>query len=196
VRSANPANAGDDKGEKEMSKRAILAMAAMFALVVPQATEAKPVPNLEFKDLSGARKGLADLCGSIAVVNFWATWCGPCREELPLLTRLSMGYSAKKVRFLEISEDENEDSKGGRAKIDAFMKAHGPRLEVWAGADTDTLSRLGLGIELPATLIFNEDGEVICRLQGEARETDLRTALDWLLNGKTGPAAAAMVKHL
>jgi len=179
-----------------MSKRAILAMAAMFALGVSQATEAKPVPNLEFKDLSGGRKGLADLRGSIAVVNFWATWCGPCREELPLLTRLNTEYSAKKVRFLEISEDENGDSKGGRAKIDAFMKANGPGLEVWTGADTDMLSRLGLGIELPATLILDENGEVICRLQGEAREADLRTALDWLLNGKTGPAPTAIVKHL
>lgn len=179
-----------------MGKRAILAMAAIFVFWLPRAAEAKAVPNLEFKDLAGARKDLADLRGSIVVVNFWATWCGPCREELPLLTRLNTEYSTKKVRFLEISEDENGDSKAGRAKIDAFMKAHGPGLEVWTGADLDTLGRLGLGNELPATIVLDENGEVICRLLGEAREQDLRAALDWLVNGRTGPAPAAIVKHL
>lgn len=179
-----------------MEKRAILAMAAILVLCLPRAGEAKAVPNLEFRDLSGLKKNLVDLRGSIVVVNFWATWCGPCREELPLLTRLNTEYSAKKARFLEISEDENGDSKAGRAKIDAFMKANGPGLEVWTGADLDTLGRLGLGNELPATIILDENGEVICRLLGEARETDLRTVLDWLLNGRTGPAPAAIVKHL
>jgi thiol-disulfide isomerase/thioredoxin len=179
-----------------MGKSAIFALAAMVTLGLPATAAAKPVPNLSFKDLAGAKESLADLRGSIVVVNFWATWCGPCREELPLLTRMNTEYSAKKVRFIEISEDENGDSKGGRAKIDAFMKANGPGLEVWTGADTDTLSRLGLGIELPATIILDENGEVICRLLGEAREADLRAALDWLLNGRTGPAPAAVVKHL
>ncbi len=179
-----------------MEKRAILAMAAVFALCVPPAAGAKAVPNLSFKDLAGARKNLVDLRGSIVLVNFWATWCGPCREELPLFARLNTEYSAKKVRFVEISEDENGDSKAERAKIDAFMKANGPGLEVWTGADLDTLGRLGLGNELPATMVLDENGEVICRLLGEARETDLRTVLDWLLSGRTGPAPAAIVKHL
>lgn len=179
-----------------MGKSAILALAAMFALGLPVAVAAKPVPNLSFKDLAGAKKSLADLRGSVVVVNFWATWCGPCREELPLLTRMNTEYSAKKVRFIEISEDENGDSKNGRAKIDTFMKANGLGLEVWTGADMDTMGRLGLGIELPATIILDENGEVICRLLGEAREADLQTTLDWLLNGRTGPAPVAMVKHL
>jgi len=179
-----------------MGKRGILTLAAVFALLLTAAAEAKPVPNLGFKDLAGAKKSFADLRGSIVVVNFWATWCGPCRDELPLLTGLNAQYSAKKVKFIEISEDENGDSKAGRGKIDEFMKAHGPGLEVWTGADLDTLGRLGLGNELPATIILDENGEVICRLLGEARETDLRTALDWLLSGRTGTAPVAMIKHL
>jgi thiol-disulfide isomerase/thioredoxin len=179
-----------------MGKRAVLALTAMLVLWLPAAAEAKPIPNLSFKDLAGVKKSFADLRGSIVVVNFWATWCGPCREELPLLTGLNVQYSAKKVKFIEISENENGDSKAGRAKIDEFMKAHGPGLEVWTGADMDTLGRLGLGNELPATIILDENGNVICQLLGEARETDLRTALDWLLNGRTGPAPVQIVKHL
>lgn len=179
-----------------MLKRGILPMAAMFALLLPAAAEAKAVPNLPFRDLGGAKKNFADLRGSIVVVNFWATWCGPCRDELPLLSGLNAQYSAKNVRFVEISEDENGDSRGGRAKIEEFMKAHGPGLEVWTGADMDTLGRLGLGNELPATIVLDENGEVICRLLGEARGADLRAALEWLLSGRIGPAPAAMVKHL
>ncbi len=179
-----------------MGRRAILITAAILALAVPGGIEAKPVPNLGFKDLTGAKQSFSELRGTIVVVNVWATWCGPCREELPLFARLNTEYSAKKIRFIEISEDENGDSKSGRAKIDAFMKANGPGLEVWTGADTGTLSRLGLGIELPATVVMDENGEVICRLLGEARETELRSVLDWLSGGRMGSAPPAIFKHL
>src|ERR1700738_11211 len=56
------------------------------------AAQAKRVPNLEFKDLAGNKHKLATLKGSIAVISFWATWCTPCREELPRLSELTQQY--------------------------------------------------------------------------------------------------------
>jgi thiol-disulfide isomerase/thioredoxin len=178
-----------------MLRLRFLILAAISVLCLPAALNAKRVPSLEFKDLAGATKSLADLRGSITVVNFWATWCAPCREELPMLTSLNTQFSAKKVRFVAISADENADSRGARAKIDKFMKAHGAGLEVWAGADLGALDRLGLGNELPASIILDENGEVISRVLGEAREQDIRAPLDWLLNGRTGVAPPAVTKH-
>ena len=62
--------------------------ALLFCCLLPS-VQAKRAPNLEMKDLSGNTHKVADLRGSIVVLNFWATWCGPCREELPLLSNLS-----------------------------------------------------------------------------------------------------------
>ncbi len=178
-----------------MLKCRIFVLAAIAVLCLPSVLDAKRAPNLEFKDLTGTTKSFAELRGSIVVVNFWATWCGPCREELPLLTSLNTQYSAKGVRFVAISADENPDTAATRAKIDGFMKAHGAGLEVWAGADLGTLDRLGLGNELPASIILDENGEMICRVLGEARQQDIRAPLDWLLGGRTGATPPAIVRH-
>jgi thiol-disulfide isomerase/thioredoxin len=152
---------------------------------------AKRAPNLELKSLTGTTEKVADLRGSIVVINFWATWCGPCQEELPRLSKLNQEYAGKKVRFIAISVDEAKN----RAKIDQFLQQHNPGLEVWIGGDLDMLERTGLGNVLPGTIVLDEQGEVISRVLGEAREEDIRTPLDWLLSGRSSPAPAATTKR-
>jgi thiol-disulfide isomerase/thioredoxin len=168
----------------------VFAVVSMLAIVVPQG-QAKRAPNLELKDLSGKTAKVADLKGSIAVINFWATWCVPCREELPLLGKLEKEYAGKKIRFIAASADEPKN----RAALDRFVSAHEIGMEVWVGANLDMLERAGLGNELPATLIVDEEGQVVARVLGEAREEDIRRPLDWLIGGKTGPAPEPVVKH-
>ncbi|HEX4321785.1 MAG TPA: TlpA disulfide reductase family protein [Acidobacteriaceae bacterium] len=171
---------------------------ALMACVVPMA-DAKRAPNLEFRNLSGATEKFADLRGSITVVNFWATWCGPCREELPLLSKLSEEYGVKyaqgKVRFVAISADEDPGNAKNRARIEQFLNAQKPAMEVWVGADLDMLGRLGLGNVLPATVVLDEQGEVIAKVLGQAHEEDVRRPLDWLLHGRGGDAPAAVTKR-
>lgn len=152
---------------------------------------AKRAPNLELKDLSGKTEKIADLRGSIAVVNFWATWCGPCREELPMLSRLEKEYGPQRVRFIAISADESKD----RHKVDGFLAANPLAMDVWLGGNIEMLDRADLGNELPATLILDDKGEVVARILGQAREEDLRRPLDWLLGGRAGTAPSPVVKH-
>ena len=173
--------------------RAMMAV-VLIACVAPIA-DAKRAPNLEFKSLSGATEKFSDLRGSITVVNFWATWCGPCLEELPLLSKLTQEYSGKKVRFIAISADAEPENRKNRAKIDQFLSSHNLAMEVWLGADLDMLDRLNLGNVLPATVILDEQGEVVARIMGEAHEDDVRKPLDWLLNGKSGDAPVAVIKR-
>lgn len=156
---------------------------------------AKRAPNLTFRNLAGAEVKVADLRGSITVINFWATWCGPCREEMPMLSKLAQIYSAKRVKFVAISADEDPGSKKNRARIDEFLTLQKPAMEIWVGADLGTLDRLQLGNVLPATLILDEDGEVIARVLGQAQEDDVKTPIDWLLNSRSGPAPTAAVKR-
>jgi thiol-disulfide isomerase/thioredoxin len=168
----------------------ILAAAAICCLLLP--AQAKRAPNLELKDLKGNPHKLAELRGSIVVLNFWATWCGPCREELPLLSRLSQQYAGKKVLFIAASADEPKD----RAKIDKFLSSQQLDLDVWVGADLDMLQSAGLGNELPATMVLDDQGEVVARILGQAREEDVKAPVDWLLSGKAGPPPPAITKRL
>ena len=166
----------------------------LICCLVPVA-QAKRAPNLEFKNLAGNSQKISDLRGSITVINFWATWCGPCLEELPLLSKLTHEYAEKKVRFIAISADEAPDKPKNRAKIDEFLNHQKPAMEVWLGADLDMLDRLGLGNVLPATVILDEQGEVIAKVMGEAHEEDIKVPLEWLLNGRNGPAPTAVTKR-
>lgn len=145
---------------------------------------AKPVPNLKFKDMAGHTVRLDSLRGHPAVVNFWATWCGPCKEELPRLSALQAAYAGRGVKFVAVSVDEPKDFR----KIQPYFAQHQIALPVWTGADLGTLGRLGFGNVVPATLVLDGQGNVVGRIEGEARDADVRGYLDWLLDGRQGKA--------
>lgn len=120
----------------------------------PVALSAKHAPDPAFKALDGQTRKLSSLRGQVVVVNFWATWCGPCQEELPRLSQLAAGYAGKPVRFALISIDEPKD----RAKIPAVLERLHVSLESWDDADTDTMDHFGLGDIVPGTAILDEKG--------------------------------------
>ena len=171
-----------------------VAMLCLYSCSVEAA--GKRAPDPAFKALGGQTRKLSTLRGQVVVVNFWATWCGPCQEELPRLSKLAEGYAAKPaaakpVRFVLISIDEPKN----RAKIPSVLERLHVGLESWDDADTDTMDRFGLGNIVPGTAILDENGEVVVRIMGEAREEDVRGAVDWLLGGRVGPAPPALTKR-
>ena|SRR5258708_983864 len=155
----------------------------------PLAARRAPDPSL--KTLDGNTRKLSSLRGKIVVVNFWATWCGPCQEELPRLAQIAESYAGKPVSFVLISIDASKD----RAKIPGVLQRLKVAQESWVGGDTDLMDRFGLGDIVPGTAIIDDQGEVIARIMGEAREEDVRNAVDWLLGGKLGPASPALIKR-
>ena len=165
--------------------------ALLFCMAAPLALAAHKAPDPAFKTLEGQTRKLSSLRGQVVVVNFWATWCGPCQEELPRLERIAASYAGKPVAFVLVSIDEPKS----RAKIPATLKRLNVSHESWVDADTDTMARFGLGEIVPGTVILDAEGEVIARVMGEAREDDVRSAVDWILGGKSGPAPPAMTKR-
>ncbi|HLY42395.1 MAG TPA: TlpA disulfide reductase family protein [Terracidiphilus sp.] len=165
--------------------------AVFLCLLLALPLPAKRLPDPTFKTLVGESRKLSALRGDIVVVNFWATWCGPCQEELPRLSQISASYTGKPVRFVLISIDEPKD----RPRIPGKLENLGVTLESWVGADTDTLADFGLGNIVPSTIVLEGSGSPVARIMGEAREDDVRGAVDWLLGGKTGPAPAALTKR-
>ncbi len=174
-----------------------LAAAALACAPASGRAGLEPAPThgtgqgLEFRGADGAIHGISELRGRVAVVNFWATWCGPCREEMPRLQKLADVYGPKGVRFVAISLDEPET----QAKIPDVVEKRGLRIPVWSGATPKTLQSLDLGVLVPATLILDESGEAIGKIEDEAREKDVRSRLDWILGGPVGKQPKLVQKN-
>ncbi|HTD22848.1 MAG TPA: TlpA disulfide reductase family protein [Terriglobales bacterium] len=148
--------------------------------------------ELSLKDLKGKRARLDDYRGKIVVLNFWATWCGPCKDEMPRLVEAEKEYSGRGVVFVAASLDD----KKAHDKIAVFVNEHQVGFPIWVGATTDDLDRLGMGPGLPATAFVDEQGNVVARVLGEVRQQELAERLDWLVRGRTGAQPAVLVNHL
>jgi hypothetical protein len=68
-------------------------------------------------------------------------------------------------------------------------------MEIWVGGDTDMLARVGLGDIVPGTIILDQQGEIIGRIMGEAREEDIKSRVDWLLHGREGTPPEPLTKR-
>jgi thiol-disulfide isomerase/thioredoxin len=118
---------------------------------------------LELGDLEGTTHRLADYRGKVVLVNFWATWCEPCREEMPSLERLRQALEGKPFVVLAVNVGE-----GGRVAGD-YMKTLRHGFTVLLDRDGRTTKAWGARI-LPATIVLGADGKERFRHVG---------ALDW-----------------
>jgi thiol-disulfide isomerase/thioredoxin len=150
-----------------------------------------PAPPLSFKDLSGRPHALADYRGKIVVLNFWATWCFPCREEMPVLSKLSAGYQDKDVSFLAVSLDDAQSQR----KIPRFLEKKKIALPIFTGATPATLHDLQLGEIVPATIILDRDGSPVFRILGEASKKEISSRLDWLLSARSSKSPKTLLKN-
>ena len=119
--------------------------------------------SLDFvlKDMNGADVRLADLKGKPLIVNFWATWCGPCLLETPQLVELAAEYKSRGLTIVGISYD---DMPAEMKKFAAEYKVPYPLL---VGRDReDVFNAFGLADGLPTTVFVRPDGTVARRLQG------------------------------
>ena len=145
---------------------------------LPEADEAPP--ELALADLSGTPRRLLDYRGAIVVLNFWATWCLPCREEMQILVGIKAKYGARGVMVIAASADDPDRS----AAVERFKRKHGLDFPIWIGSTTEDLARFDLGNTLPATAIIDRDGTVAGRVPGGLDATSLEARIEWLLGDR------------
>jgi cytochrome c biogenesis protein CcmG, thiol:disulfide interchange protein DsbE len=149
--------------------RFLLIVAGLALLAPLAAAEAlKPwpggaTPALELEDLEGKKHRLADYRGKVVLVNFWATWCEPCRDEMPSIERLRASLEGRRFAVLAVNLAEPE------SRIRKFLGAVPVGFPVLLDRDSQT-TRAWQAKLLPATYLVGPDGRIRYRHVGE---------LDW-----------------
>lgn len=133
--------------------------------------------ELALKDLFGVEQKLSSLRGRIVVLNFWATWCGPCKKEMPDLAAIQNQYAALGVQVVGASADTLAEVKAVRQ----FIKDATINFPIWLGATTMQMAQFGLGPALPGTAIIGRDGKIAAVFPGVITQEEIKRQLDKLV---------------
>lgn len=153
------------------------------AASIRPAGERKPAPEFALKDADGRTVRLSDYRGKVVLLNFWATWCGPCRMEVPWLIEMQRDNKDRGFEVLGVSMDDN-----GWEDVKPFLAEMKINYRVMIGDDR-TAQNYG-GVEsLPTTFLIDRDGKVAVAHVGLTSKKDIQDGVDQLLQG--GASAGA-----
>jgi thiol-disulfide isomerase/thioredoxin len=125
--------------------------------------EAKPVPAIELVDAEGGAQSLEQYRGKVVVLNFWATWCAPCRKEMPSLDRLQAELGGEDFAVVTVATGRNPVP-----AIRKFFADNGIENLPVLRDPQQALAREMAVLGLPITVILDREGNEIARLQGDA----------------------------
>ncbi|MGV1955519.1 TlpA family protein disulfide reductase [Agrobacterium sp. 22-214-1] len=150
----------------------------------------KPLPDVQFSDGEGRPGTLADFRGKVVLVNVWATWCVPCREEMPTLDRLQAALGGDSFEVVALSLDR----KGVEAVKPFYSEIGVSHLYIRINSSGQVLSALAL-IGVPTTILIDPEGRELGRLMGPA-EWDAPEMVAFLRSIiERGGAADALPDH-
>jgi thiol-disulfide isomerase/thioredoxin len=133
------------------------------------------LPDVDYTDTTGVSYSHASLMGKVVLVNFWATWCGPCQAEIPDLSRTYNKYKDKGVQFLGVLTDNPDSQQLLNFQSDFDMTYPVVR------ANSDLMVSYNYPEQLPTTLIYDRKGKQVYRHVGVLRESQLDALLGRLV---------------
>ena len=154
---------------------------------ISQANEAVPLNNLVineipqpispviFKDYSGNELNLKNYHGKLIIVNFWATWCAPCKKEMPSLDRLYQNNNFQNLEIFAINVEETNIQKAKNFFVDLDIK----KLEIFFDFNLNFVKEFKLR-GVPTTVLINKKGEEFARIIGEV-DFQNKKFVKWLL---------------
>ncbi len=133
--------------------------------------------KMTLPDLQGVPQALAQWNGKIRVINYWATWCPPCVEEMPFFSRLQERYAAQGVQFVGIGMDET-------AKMQAFVQKTPVSYPLLVGG-TESNGNPALTLRgMPYTVVLDREGKVAFSIYGGVKENELEPVLSRLADAR------------
>lgn len=121
-------------------------------------------PDLSFEDTSGRSRKLSEFKGDVVLINFWATWCSPCRKEMPMLAKMQRDHRAQRFQVLYLSLEEPD-------VLRQFLARN--QFDGMQGRVTEVPDFYGAGRYYPLSYLVSRDGRVVERWNGRPKE-------DWL----------------
>ena len=112
-----------------------------------------PAPNFTLKSLSGKNLKLSELAGNVVLINFWASWCGPCLQEMPLLNAIHKKYEPLGFTVLGVNVEENSDN------ARAFLAERGVDFPILLDT-SNQVSQLYDVVAMPTTVVVDRDGNM------------------------------------
>lgn len=152
--------------------RSSLILCMVFALwfagqaVSGEATPGEVAPAFRLTTIDGRTFNLNATKGMVVVVNFWASWCGPCRVEAPYFEKAYKEFKARRIEFIGIAVDDSPDD------VKAFIKREGLSFPIGLD-DTGDIAKLYRVNALPKTVIIGKDGRIKLNRMGLIREAEL-----------------------
>jgi thiol-disulfide isomerase/thioredoxin len=131
-----------------------------------RAQQAEVFPDLEFAGEEGGTVRLSQLKGNVVLLNVWATWCGPCKMELPIVQRMYDRYSDRTFVVLAVNVDAD------RKRVEPFLKRFNISLPVYSAAPEDVAQMTAMGI--PSTFIIGPDRTLIDMAVGFSPDVEER----------------------
>lgn len=187
---ANKARSG---GSSSNSRRLQAQAPAVKPSPAPSGKPPAAAPALEVREVNaeGLKKLLQRGGGDAAqarplLVNFWATWCDPCREEMPDLVKIDTEFRPRGLDFILVSADDISEIKTG---VPAFLRKMNAAMPSYLLSTPDVEAAMGLidpawGGELPATFLLDREGKVAFKHFGRVKLAELRPALEKALAAK------------
>ena len=136
-----------------------------------------PAPTWDLPQVGADRLSSADLAGKIVVIDFWATWCPPCRAEIPGYVELQEAFDDKGVVFVGISLDQGADAD---AKVRKFIEQYKINYPIVIG-DMKVVEAFGGVVSIPTTFVIDREGQIVRRKVGYKPKSYFEDLLNDLL---------------
>ncbi|MFV0482569.1 MAG: TlpA family protein disulfide reductase [Bacteroidales bacterium] len=140
--------------------------------------EGQPAIDFKYPDINGKQVALSDLKGKVVVIDVWATWCGPCKKEIPHLKKLEEKYHGKDVAFVSVSVDDEKD----KQKWADFVKKEGlTGFQLFAGGFKSDIAQNYKINAIPRFMVVDKDGLLVSSNSPRPSQPELKTLIDKLL---------------
>lgn len=168
--------------KKRYMKSLLLTMMILLLMVgngLAAEMQNQKAPDFTLENMQGKKVSLSDLKGKIVIVNFWATWCPPCIEEMPSMEKLYQKFKGEDFELLAVNAEDN-----GKELVEGFLKKNNFSFPILLDEDAKVQQLFNI-FRLPETVIINRNGEIVTKVLGgrDWMDKEIVRVLDFMING-------------